>query len=363
VRKRGKKHDYFTSCLPFAQKGDDIFLPIGSTAPVIGDGLNLGLVSDFTSPDSNNRFGPYTVSSQTDMGIGPNAYGAAVGTTASAGVSSVTKSLGVTGDPDNSGLVADLSASTAVTINQLREAVAFQHILERDARSGTRYTEILKGRWGVTVPDFRLQRPEYLGGSTQRINISAVPQTSPSPATPTNRDVQGGLAAYATVADRSGFVKSFSEYGYVLGLVNVRADISYQQGLRKLWSRNTRLDFAMPELMHLGEQPVLRKEIFLNDTTGETVFGYQERYAEYRYFPSVVTGPFRSDYTTSLHAWHLATYFGSAPSLNDAFIQDSPPLDRVLAVTDEPNILLDVYVSLRHARCMPTYAVPGLERL
>jgi len=273
-------------------------------------------------------------------------------------------SFGLSTNSANSQVIADLSTATAATINQLREAFAFQQILERDARGGTRYVEILKSHFGVTVPDFRLQRPEYLGGSSDPVNVSAVAQTTYQ-GTETMQDAKGSLAAYTHAQGRSGFVKSFDEHGFVIGLVNVRADIGYQQGMHRMWSRRTRYDFYMPALAHLGEQSVLTKEIFYasGGASANTVFGYQERWAEYRYGQNIVTSKFRSDAAGTLDAWHLAIDFAAAPTLNSSFIQDDPPFPRVVAVTTEPEVLLDAYFEIKHARVMPVYSVPGMERL
>lgn len=354
---RGKRHDYFTSCLPWPQKGDSVPLPLGSTAPVVGNADTIGLrtsASDF--------FGLVSESSgQLDMSA--TRYNTAVGTAGlGTGFPVATVSVGLTTDPNASGLVADLSLANAATVNQLREAFAIQHILEMDARGGTRYVEHLRAHWGVISPDFRLQRPEYLGGASHRVDVRGVPQTSSTDAT----SPQGNLAAYAQIGHISGFNKSFVEHGYVIGLVNVRADLTYQQGMRRMWSRQTRFDFYMPELAHLGEQAVLNKEIWFttgNTTANNGVFGYQERWAEYRYFPSMVTGMFRSDAASSLDAWHLSIDFAALPVLNNAFIIDNPPIDRVIAVPDEPHVLFDSYIQIKHARPMPVYSIPGLQRL
>lgn len=359
TRLRNKRHDYFSSCLPWPQKGDSISIPLGTSAPVIGNSKAIGF------RDGTNLYG--ASAAQESGGLTPYvlavstaAYNNTVGTSVvSAGTLPLQKATGLTTDPAASGMIADLSASTAATINQLREAFAIQQILELDARGGTRYVEHLKAHWGVISPDYRLQRPEYLGGSSQRVDVRGVPQTSSTDAT----SPQGNLSSYAEVGNRSGFHKSFVEHGYVIGLVNVRADITYQEGMRKMWSRQTRYDFYMPSLAHLGEQAVLTKELWYTSATANNVFGYQERWAEYRYFPSMVTGQFRSDYSGNLDAWHLALDFSTTPLLNDSFIQDNPPIDRVIAVPAEPHVLMDSYIQITHARPMPVYSVPGLQRL
>ena len=265
-----------------------------------------------------------------------------------------------TGYPD---LRADLTAATAATINQLRQSFQIQKLLERDARGGTRYIEIVKSHFGVTSPDQRLQRPEYLGGGSQRININPVAQTGETGTTP-----QGNLTAFGTVASSgSGFTKGFTEHGVLLGLASLRADLTYQQGLDKKFSRSDRYDFYWPALAQIGEQSILNQEIYaqgdVSPTDDAAVFGYQERYAEYRYFPSKITGLFRSNVTsgfTSIDQWHLSEDFSALPVLNSSFIQDSPPIDRVIATASEPHLILDAYFNLKCARVMPVYGVPGL---
>jgi len=350
--KRGKRHDYFTSCLPSPQKGDAIALPLGTTAPVYGTGIGVGFTNGVQT------LGLYGNNGDDKLYWSTNEYDQAVGSAVTSGAFSGTKVTGITTDPTKSGMAVDLSLATAATVNQLREAFAFQKILENDNRGGTRYTEHLKARWGMDAQDYRLQRPEYLGGSSQRIDISGVPQTSSTDAT----SPQGNLAAYGVARSQSGFTKTFVEHGVVIGIVNVRSDITYQQGLDRMWSRRTRFDFAMPETMHLGEQSVLNKELyFQNDTAANNLtFGYQERWAEMRYKRSFVTGLMRTAAAGTLDRWHLATSFSGLPLLDANFIEDAPPIERIVAVTSEPDIIMDSYIRQIHVRQMPTHSVPGL---
>lgn len=340
--RRGKRHDYFTSALPWPQKGPGVEIPLGTSAPVLGF-KNVSFPNLVTTPGD-------VLVSESFSGNGR------ILTTKSP--FSASKSTVSALSTDVSGVYADLTTATAYTINSLRQAFQVQRLYERDARGGTRYTEILRAHFGVVSPDARLQRPEYLGGSSSPININPVQQTSAT----TDTTPQGNLAAFGLTSSKiHGFTKSFVEHGYIIGLVNVRADLTYQQGLHRLWSRQTRFDFYWPALAHLGEQAVLNKEIYAQGTSvDDEVFGYQERYAEYRYYPSLITGKFRSTYAQPLDMWHLSQKFDSLPTLSAQFIEDNPPVSRVIAVQDEPQFLLDTYFSLNCVRPMPVYSVPGL---
>lgn len=363
---RGKRYDYFCGALPWPQKGEAVDLPLGGLANIVSSGepfelaftdgryhsssidtlqsiqptrLSVGPVNELTNSSVTASLNPFTISTNRVSPNGPS-----------------TPNYAMFGT--NTGLKADLSSATAITINSLRQAFMLQRYYEIDARGGTRYTEKLQAHFGVTNPDARLQRPEFLGSHSSMMNINPVTQTSSTDST----TPQGNLAAFGLNAQRyHAFTKSFSEFGYVIGLINVRADLTYQQGVNKMWLRSDVLDFYWPSFAHLGEQTIQNIEIYCQGNEDDKkVFGYQERYAEYRYKPSLITGQFRSTYKQPLDIWHLSQKFASLPTLSDEFIQDHPPISRVVAVPSYPHFLLDVKFNLKCIRPMPMFGIPGM---
>lgn len=375
--KRGKRHDYFTSCLPWPQKGSAV------TVPLAGDitAKDVDLVNTNIPFTKYSNLGLVTSSAVTGVsGVKSKVYFESTGNPGPGQVSNsyVDPLLSVSnGNFANGSTVGGLihlnqdglnrlasylqitsTSQSSVNVNDLRSAFQIQRLLERDARGGTRYTEILRSHFGVISPDARLQRPEYLGGCSTPVNINPVQQTSAT----TSVTPQGNLAAFGYISNtHNDFNHSFVEHGYIIGLMSVRADLTYQQGINRLWSRQSRFDFYWPALAHLGEQAVLNKEIFAqgNDQDNQ-VFGYQERYAEYRYKPSLITGKLRSSDPQTLDVWHLSQKFTTLPKLNSDFIEENPPISRVVAVQNEPHFIGDFYFDLKCIRPMPLYGVPGL---
>ena len=395
LRKRAKRHDYFTSALPWPQKGPSVDVGLTGNAPVVGfgdtDGWTLSTENGVSDGSGNWILGtPASTTGNIGLQVYQNGpqFSMSGQTPMMRGSGSGSSRWATIGRQDQSGSTdemapfnairgreaffpevfmtpqsgqqpyADLSGVSAISINDLRQAFQIQKFYEKWARGGSRYTETLRVMFNVISPDARLQRPEYLGGTHSRVNIVPTAQTSSTD----NVSPQSNLSAFGVLGDSAhGFNKSFVEHGYILGIVCLRADITYQQGLNRMWSRRQLFDFYWPTLAHLGEQVVYNKEIYAQGTADDNgVFGYQERYAEYRYKPSMITGKLRSTDAQTLDVWHLAQKFDTLPKLNQDFIEENPPINRVIAVQNEPQFFADFWFDLKTSRPMPVYSVPGL---
>ena len=368
---RGKRHDYFTSALPWTQKGPGVSIGLAGTASIVdptpmsgyflhSTDTELAAVSSYGG-DSSSSGGSRVAYGTNSISFNRRGNGdwSTVGGFAGNTNSSVTIDAYSSSNMLTKSSYVDLDTSSIFTINSLRTAFQMQKFYERLARGGSRYTEVLRSFFGVVSPDARLQRPEFLGSFTKMVNVNPIAQTSAT----NDTSPQGNLSAYGvTAAKFHGFTKSFVEHGYILGFVCARADLTYQQGINKMWLRSTVYDFYWPTFAHLGEQAIELREIYAQGSKDDTtVFGYQERYAEYRYKPSQITGKFRSSVTGgTLDKWHLSQFFKNAPTLNEEFIVENPPIERIIAVPSEPEFLLDIGFRYTTVRPMPMFGTPGL---
>lgn len=368
---RGKRHDYFTSALPWTQKGPGVSIGLAGTASIVDPTPDSGYLlhsnaeqlAVVSATRSEGKSGGYRVAAGdgvvTFSRHGSDSDSSSVGGFAGNNSGAVTVSAQAGSAYLGNDSYVDLDTSSIFTINSLRTAFQMQKFYERLARGGSRYTEVLRSFFGVVSPDARLQRPEFLGSFTKMVNVNPIAQTSATDTT----SPQGNLSAYGvTAAKFHGFSKSFVEHGYVFGFVCARADLTYQQGINKMWLRSTVYDFYWTTFAHLGEQAIELREIYAQGSEADTtVFGYQERYAEYRYKPSQVTGKFRSSVVNgSLDMWHLSQFFKNAPTLNEEFIVENPPVERIIAVPSEPEFLLDIGFRYTTVRPMPMFGTPGL---
>lgn len=368
---RGKRHDYFTSALPWTQKGPGVSVGLAGTASIVNSSPlsdyfltsnsdQLAAVSAYGGEASSN--GGKRIASGSGT-ITFNRYSGSEWSVVGGFAGNSSGNVDVHAYPGSNLLTndsyVDLDSSSIFTINSLRTAFQMQKFYERLARGGSRYTEVLRSFFGVVSPDARLQRPEFLGSFTKMVMVNPIAQTSATDdITP-----QGNLSAYGVTASKfHGFTKSFVEHGYIIGFVCARADLTYQQGINKMWLRSTVYDFYWPTFAHLGEQAIELRELYAQGTDDDSkVFGYQERYAEYRYKPSQITGKFRSSVTDgTLDKWHLSQFFDNAPTLNEEFILENPPIERIIAVPSEPQFLLDIGFRYTTIRPMPMFGTPGL---
>lgn len=356
--KVAKYHDYYTSCQPEPQKGEQTAIPIAAgPIPVYWADENQNFITKYNAP----AFAP---NMKGDVPLGSNYASGDWKGNSSGNVNMPVNATNMYSPQQEGFLAADASKITAFSINELRQAIAIQHILEADARGGTRYTELLSHEFGVTSPDSRLQRSEYLGGTRVPININQVIQQSGT----TEVSPQGNTAAYSMTTLRNKMCNySAVEHGYIIMLGCIRVDHSYQQGLSRMWTRKTRFDFYHPMLANLGEMAVLNKEIYCQGTNeDDEVFGYQEAWADYRYHPNIVTGEMRSQYAQSLDAWHYADYYETLPTLSSSWIQEGQEnIDRTLAVQSENShqFIADFFFDQTWTRPLPIYSVPGLNTI
>lgn len=335
LQRRGKRHDYLTASLPFQQKGDPVAVSLGDSAPVYSElatgGSVLTVDAGKGGADTNMNTTGFLNLDTSQTGTSP--------------------------------LLVDLASATSITITDLRQSIAIQHVLERDARGGSRYPEILLSRYRVLDPQMTvLQRPEYLGGGSRPLNVQPIARTNENTV---DQEYLGDLAAVGTqMVDGIGFTRNFTEHGYIMGILSVRADLTYQQGVERMWNKRARFDYYHPELAHLSEQAVLNQEIYVDGTSADTgVWGYIGPYDEYRYGQSLITGRFRSSSSATLDPWHLSQFFISRPTLNQTFIEETPPIKRAIAVQDEPEFICDMYISDTAARPLPISGIPGLSRI